>query len=268
VVYHLAAGRGEKLVADAFMNSVVTTRNLLDACGSEGGIRRFVSISSFSVYSNCQKPGGRLLDESCPLEARPELRGDAYTFAKVRQDEMVAELATKWKLPFVIVRPGVVYGPGNEAVLGRVGIGTFGIFLHLGGSNKLPLTYVENCAEAIALAGLKPGVEGEVFNVVDDEPPSSRKFLRLYKRNVKPFRSIYLPKLMSYGLCFLWEKYSHWSHGQLPLTYGRRTWHAYWKNTRYTNQKLKSRLGWKPLIPQTEAFARFFESCKKKERHA
>src|SRR6266511_3627958 len=28
VVYHLAAGRGEKLVADAFLNSVVTTRNL------------------------------------------------------------------------------------------------------------------------------------------------------------------------------------------------------------------------------------------------
>ena len=155
VVYHLAAGRGEKLVADAFMNSVVTTRNLLDACGSEGGIWRFVSISSFSVYSNCQKPGGRLLDESCPLEARPELRGDAHTFAKVRRDELVAELAAKWKLPIVIVRPGVVYGPGNEAVLGRVGIGTFGIFLHLGGSNKLPLTYVENCAEAIALAGLQ-----------------------------------------------------------------------------------------------------------------
>src|SRR5215813_12162433 len=29
VVYHLAAGRGQKLVADAYMNSVVTTRNLL-----------------------------------------------------------------------------------------------------------------------------------------------------------------------------------------------------------------------------------------------
>ena len=73
---------------------------------------------------------------------------------------------------------------------------------------------------------------------------------------------------MSYALCFLWEKYSDWSHGQLPLTYGRLTWHAYWKNTRYTNQKLKTRLGWIQLIPQSEAFARFFESCKKKERHA
>src|SRR5690242_11872643 len=31
VIYHLAAGAGEKSFPDAFMNSVVTTRNLLDA---------------------------------------------------------------------------------------------------------------------------------------------------------------------------------------------------------------------------------------------
>src|SRR6202041_699995 len=31
VIFHLAAGRGEKSFPDAFMNSVVTTRNLLEA---------------------------------------------------------------------------------------------------------------------------------------------------------------------------------------------------------------------------------------------
>src|SRR5438874_10347596 len=51
-------------------------------------------------------------------------------------------------------------------------------------SNTIPLTYVDNCADAIVLAGLKPGVDGEVFNVVDDDLPSSRRFLRLYKQNV------------------------------------------------------------------------------------
>jgi nucleoside-diphosphate-sugar epimerase len=39
----------------------------------------------------------------------------------------------------------------------------------VGGSNVLPLTFVDNCAEAIVLGGLVPGVDGEVFNVVDDE---------------------------------------------------------------------------------------------------
>jgi nucleoside-diphosphate-sugar epimerase len=268
VVYHLAAGRGEKLVADAFMNSVVTTRNLLEAYHQETNKRRFVSISSFSVYSNQQKPHGRLLDESCPIEQQPEHRGDAYTFAKVKQDEIVAELTTKWNIPYVIVRPGVVYGPGNESIHGRVGIGTFGLFLHLGGSNPIPFTYVDNCAEAIVLAGIRPGVDGEVFNVVDDNLPSSRCFLREYKKNVRSFRSIYIPHAISYLLCCLWEKYSVWSEGQLPPVYSRKTWQAAWKKTRYSNEKLKSRLGWVPRVPSAEAFNRYFESCRQKNNHA
>src|SRR6202007_2614610 len=99
---------------------------------------------------------------------------------------------------------------------------TFGVFIHLGGSNKIPLTYIDNCADAIALAGLTPKVDGEVFNVIDDDLPSSRQFLRLYKRNVRRFRSVYIPHPMSYALCWWWEKYSHWSEGQLPPAFNRR----------------------------------------------
>jgi nucleoside-diphosphate-sugar epimerase len=267
VVYHLAAGRGEKLVADAFMNSVVTTRNLLEACHKDGCLRRFVNVSSFSVYSNRGKRG-RLLDESAPIEAHPELRGDAYTFAKVKQEEIVLQYAKKFGLPYVFVRPGVVYGPGNEGIHGRIGIGTFGLFLHLGGGNKVPLTYVDNCAEAIVLAGLRPGVDGEVFNVVDDDLPSSWRFLRLYKKNVREFKSIYVPHAMSYLLCYLWEKYSVWSQGQLPPIYGRHAWHVYWKRTHYSNAKLKSRLGWCPQVGTAKALARHFENCKQKATHA
>ena len=157
VTFHLAAGRGAKSFADAFMNSVVTTRNLLEASVRHNCLKRFVNISSFAVYSNTNKPRRRVLDESCPIEMRPELRGDAYCFAKVKQDEIVAEYGKRFGMPYVIVRPGHVYGAGNEAITGRVGIDAFGIFLHLGGSNTLPLTYVDNCVEAIALAGLTAG---------------------------------------------------------------------------------------------------------------
>jgi nucleoside-diphosphate-sugar epimerase len=139
------------------MNSVVTTRNLLEASRQYQSLRRFVSISSFAVYSNIGKSHGRLLDESCPVEQNPELRGDAYTFAKVKQDEIVIEYAQKFSIPYVIVRPGYVLGPDKVAISSRVGIDTFGVFLHLGGGNTIPFTYVDNCAEAIALAGLKQG---------------------------------------------------------------------------------------------------------------
>jgi nucleoside-diphosphate-sugar epimerase len=260
LIYHLAAARGEDSFAEAFRNSVVTTRNLLDAALQSGALKRVVNVSSFAVYSNRT---GRVLDESSPVEEKPEARWSPYCFAKVKQDELVSEYGRRHSLPYVTVRPGVVYGPGNEAIHSRVGIGSFGIFLHLGGSNRLPLTYVDNCADAIVLAGVTPGLEREVINILDDDLPSSRSFLRLYKREVKTFRSIYVPHIVSYFLCLLWERYSAWSHRQLPPAFNRGLWYSTWKKTRYTNEKLKQRLEWKQRIPTREGLQRLIESCCK-----
>lgn len=262
LIFHLAAGVSSKSIPDAFMNTVVATRNLVEASLSGGSLKRFVSISSFTVYTNQQKPRWGVLDESCPVEQHPEILGDAYCYAKVKQDELVKEYGVKQGLPYVIVRPGSVYGPGKKQITGRVGIDTFGIFLHLGGGNRIPFTYVDNCADAIVLAGLNPGVNGEVFNVVDDDVPSSREFLRLYKRHVREFRSIYVPRPLSYLLCLLWEKYVLWSKGQLPLAFNRRRWHVEMKRTCYTNAKLKTQLGWTQKISTQEGLARFFQSCQ------
>ena len=268
LVIHLAAGRGEKSIPDAFMNSVVTTRNLLEACSRQGDLRRFVNVSSFAVYTNRDKPRRNLLDESCPVEQHPEVRGDAYCFAKVRQDEMVREYGEKAGIPWVLVRPGAVYGPGNPGLTARVGIGTFGLFLHLGGSNPIPLTYVDNCAKAIVLAGLVPGIEGEIFNVLDDDLPTSGKLLRLYKKHVRHFRSLYVPKPVSYGLCWLWERYCSRTQNQLPPVFNRSRWACFWKKTAYSNEKLKTRLGWTPGISTSEGLRRHFEACRTGAAHA
>lgn len=262
VIFHLAAGGSDKSYPDAFMNTVITTRNLLEAGLAQGKLRRFVNISSLAVYSNRDKKGN-LLNESSPVESRPELRGDAYCFAKIKQDEIVAEYCRRSGLSYAIIRPGYVYGPGKSSISSRVGIDTFGVFLHMGGWNKLPLTYVDNCAEAIVLAGLNEGSAGEVFNIVDDDLPSSQKFLRLYKRRVKKFRSFYMPHWMSYALCRTWERYSNWSEGQLPPVFNTRRWHALWKSTRYSNEKLK-RMGWKPRVSMAEGLERYFQSCRER----
>lgn len=268
LIIHLAAGTGEKSFPDAFMNSVVTTRNLLDAILQSGRLRRFVLVSSFSVYTNRGKPHGRLLEESCPVEEHGDLRGEAYCFAKYKQEQLLVDYNKSFGIPYVVVRPGNVYGPQRQAIVGRVGFDASGLFLHMGGSNTIPFTYVDNCADAIVLAGLVRGVDGEIFNVVDDDLPSSRQFLRWYKKNVRSFKSIYVPHAVSYALCYLWEKYSRWSVGQLPPAYNRRRWHAYWKKTSYSNGKLKTRLGWMPRVSTAEGLHRFFQSCRQSGKDA
>ena len=104
--------------------------------------------------------------------------------------------------------------------------------------------------------------------MVDDDLPTSRHFLRLYKRNVGWFWSIYVPHIVSYALCDMWERYSRWSEGQLPPVFTAKGWHVYWKKTRYSNAKLKQCLGWRQSVPTSEALRRYFASCRPKGPHA
>jgi nucleoside-diphosphate-sugar epimerase len=263
LILHLAAGM-EKSFAGAFMNSVLTTRNLLDAFLKFGQPKRFVNVSSFAVYSNLKLERGALLDETCPLEDAPQERFDAYGYGKLKQDQLVMEYGKEHNLPCVIVRPGAVFGPGKRELSGRVGIDTFGFLIHLGGSNPLPLTYVDNCAEAIVLAGLKPGIEGEIFNVVDDGPLTSREFLREYKKHTGAF-SLSLPYGLTHLLCAAWEKYSKATSNQLPPAFNRRRCAAEWKGNRYSNQKLKERLGWQPRVNMRDAMSSFLSQFGESE---
>jgi nucleoside-diphosphate-sugar epimerase len=261
LVYHLAAGM-EKSFAGAFMNSALATRNLIDAFLEVGNPKRFVNVSSFAVYSNLSLKRGAPLDETCPLEDAPQERFDAYGFGKLRQEQIVKEYGLKHHIPYVILRPGYVFGPGKRELSGRVGINTFGLFIQVNGSNVLPLSFVDNCAEAIVLAGLKPGVEGEIFNVVDDELLSGRQFLKAYKKKVSGF-FVRIPYGVAYLLCLLWEKYSRWSKNQLPPAFNRRRCSAEWKGNCYSNEKLRQHLGWKPRVPMNQAIDAFlsqFES--------
>jgi nucleoside-diphosphate-sugar epimerase len=264
LIYHLAAGF-DKSFAGAFMNSALATRNLMDAYLEMGQPKRFVNVSSFAVYSNLRLKRGTVVDETCSLEDSPQERFDGYGFGKLKQEQLVREYGNKHKLPYVILRPGYVFGPGKRELNGRVGIDTFGFFVQVGGSNCLPLTFVDNCADAIVLAGLQPGIDGETFNVVDDELMSGRQFLNAYKK-VKRFRSIRLPYSFAYGLCALWEKYSHWSKGQLPPAFNRRRCAAEWKPMRYSNSKLKERVGWKPRVPMNQAIQAFLGQFDSKEK--
>jgi nucleoside-diphosphate-sugar epimerase len=261
IVYHLAAGI-EKTFPGCFLNSAVTTRNLLDAVIAAGSVRRFVNISSLAVYSNARLRRGSALDEMCPIDTQLVKRFDPYAYGKAKQDEIVREYGRLHGLPYVIVRPGITFGPGKTRIPGRVGIDTFGVFLHLGLGNVMPLTYVENCAEAVVLAGLTRGIERQELNIVDDDLPRSRTFLRQYKRDVRRIRSIPVPYALFYLFNLAWEKYSRWSGGQLPPAFNRRLCEAYYKSQTFSNQKAKTLLGWRPRVSMSEALDRFCEYAR------
>jgi len=264
VILHCAAGTG-KSFAGCFMDSALATRNLIEATLETGCVRRFVNVSSLSVHTGRDVPRGGLLEENSEVETEHMARFDAYCFGKVMQDELVMKYGRERGLPWVILRPGPVFGPGRRKFAGRIGIDTFGFFIHIGGSNRPPLIYVDNCAEAIVLCGIVEGIEGESFIAVDDDRPTARQFLRLYKKHVGWFFSAYMPRPAYYLFSRIWEAYANWSEGQLPPVFNRREYATYWKKVRYSNQKLKDRTGWAPRIPFREAALRYFTYMKEQE---
>lgn len=257
VVYHLAAGVSGA-PADMFLNTVVASKNLLEAAiRREGGPPRFVLVSSFSVYGVADQPRGVVLDEKTPLETQP-MRRDPYAQVKLRQEQLFWEYARAHRLSLVVLRPGVIYGPGGGAMSSRVGLNLPGLFLYLGGRNVLPLTYVDNCAEAVALAGRTRDADGQVFNVIDDELLTCRQWLARYRREVRPLRVVPVAYPITQLLAAGIERYSKWSKGQLPPFLTPYKVASSWKGNRFDNRKLKS-IGWQPLVPTAEGVRRTFE---------
>jgi nucleoside-diphosphate-sugar epimerase len=261
LILHIAAGTS-KSFAGCFMDSAVATRNLLEAASKISTLKRFLNVSSLAVHSGFNLKRGSLLDETSAIESEHMERYDPYAYGKIKQDEIVLSYGREHGIPFAILRPGPVYGPGKRKLAGRVGIDTFGIFLHLGGANPLPLIYLDNCADAIVLSGIVRGIEGEVFIAVDDELPTSRQFLRLYKKHAVHFFSIYVPYSIFYLFNCLWAKYSKWSGGQLPPAFNPRNCAAYYQRQRYSNRKLKERTGWVPRVSFAEGSKRYFDFVK------
>ncbi|MGO8773358.1 MAG: NAD-dependent epimerase/dehydratase family protein [Terracidiphilus sp.] len=266
LVVHLVAGmRGAP--AELFTDSVVVSRNLLEALELRDGIpmtnTRIVLVSSFGVYGVAQLQRGARIDEKTPLEEHPELR-DTYSHSKLRQEQLFWEFQRKDGFELVVLRPGVIYGPGGGAFSSRVGLQIGPVFFHLGGSNLLPLSYVVNCAEAIVLAASHPDSAGQVYNVHDDVLPSASKYLREYKSHVKHIRSIRLPYFVTRMLARFLEGYHRRSQGQLPGIITRYKAAAAWGGNRFSNAKLHT-LGWRQAVSTPDGMAQTFAYQRQKE---
>jgi nucleoside-diphosphate-sugar epimerase len=131
---------------------------------------RLVHLSSLAVYGTATGS----VDESAPL------LGDLneYSAAKV-----AAERALSVAKSLVILRPGIVYGPGSPLwsdMIGRLlAAGRLG---NLGedGEGVCNLAYIQDLVLSIRHALNTPGIEGGVFNIATSCSPTWNEYFRLY----------------------------------------------------------------------------------------
>lgn len=258
-VLHLAASTSLSASAQV-SNTVVGSENLFQVC-VEAKIKRFVLCSSFGVIGAAAIDRNGMIDENVSMDEHPEWR-DPYSFAKHMQEEVAWDYYKQKGLPLVVIRPGVIFGPPYDILSARFGLTLFGMFLHLGGKNQIPLTYKDNCAEAIISAGLNPGVEGQTFCIVDDDLPISKDILSRYKKEIGAIKSITIP----YSLLTVLAQFNKWyadkTHGHIPAVFSPYKISSMWKGHTYSNKKAKELLKWEPSISMKEALDKTFQHMK------
>jgi nucleoside-diphosphate-sugar epimerase len=256
-VLHLAAAKAGDVYAQ-YGGTVVATENLLWAM-TQAGVKRIVHVSSFSVYDYMKMREWSLLDENTPVE-HDAFDRDGYAHTKLVQENLVRGHAQENGWTFTVLRPGMIFGKDN---LWNARIGTQAgrrLWIRTGAWAKLPLTYVENVAEAIVLSAERAEAAGQTLNVVDDDTPSQRQFVSALRRRQSP-RPFVLPVSWTAmralaRSAWLTNKYLLGNRAKVPSLLVPCRLHARLKPLRFSNQKIKTVLGWKPRYALEEAIDR------------
>lgn len=232
------------------------TRRVIRAAHT-AGVQRIVHISSLSVYAVPR--GGVTITEESPYESESSARGH-YSRSKLAADRLALSEAAHGA-PVVVLRPGLLYGPGKRPPLARQSFIVAGVRLILASPNyTLPMTYVDNVADAVLLALTCTDAVGQAFTVVD-ENVRQIDYLAAYRdASGERWRSVFLPVSLVAAAALVLERGLRVARRRSPVTYHqvRRATDSAW----YDCSRAARVLGWRPAVSVQEGLRRTFESLR------
>ena len=167
-VFHVASKTGVwGSYQDFYRPNVLGTENIIGAC-RQCGVQRLIYTSSPSVVFDGGDMDG--VDESVPYPASFHTH---YTHTKALAERKVLKAAAEG-LAAVVLRPHLIWGPGDTHLAPRI-IARAHRLRQIGdGMNKVDTIYIDNAAHAHVLAeeGLakKPHLSGRVYFISQDQP--------------------------------------------------------------------------------------------------
>jgi len=260
-VIHLAASMSGSDFS-RFNETVVGTERFLDAM-SRSSVRRLVLCSSFSVYDWSQASG--TVDEELPLLSGPDVyaRG-GYAAAKVWQERLARRASEAYGYELTVLRPGFIWGPGNECPLGSLGPSLGRARLVLGPGRQLPFTHVCNTADCLRAAVSSDGAIGKTMNVVDDYPLSAWRFAGEYlRRSGARGTRIWIPHWPLRPTIWLVHRIARLvlgPHMKLPAMFVPARFAQSYRPLRYSTRTLRAVLGWQPPLGLEEALQQTFSA--------
>jgi len=236
--------------AEFMRDNVEGTRHVVAACRA-AGVERLVHVSSLTVLGLPR--GGALVDERTPYGAP----ADAYSRSKIAGERLVRE-AHGGQLATTVVRPGVLWGPGDTTIVPRLAaLLRRGLMVYVDhGTNHIALSHVRNLAHGLALAAAAPVAAGQVYHVTDDDELTARQALdQLAAALGAPPPRLSLPFGLVHGVAALCEASARVLRRSTPPALTRYGVRLVACDCRYDLGKARRELGYRPLVSFRDGIA-------------
>ncbi|MGA9477785.1 MAG: NAD-dependent epimerase/dehydratase family protein [Desulfobacterales bacterium] len=167
-VFHVAAKTGIwGRASDFHRTNVVGTRNVIAACRAASAETLIYTSSPSVVFDGKDMEGA---DESVPY---PDRYPAPYPQTKALAEREVV-MATKTGLKTIVLRPHLIWGPGDNHLVPRI-IGRARHLRRVGdGRNRVDTVYIDNAADAHVLAAerleMRPELSGRIYFISQGEP--------------------------------------------------------------------------------------------------
>jgi nucleoside-diphosphate-sugar epimerase len=255
VVYHLAAKVGSPGTrVDYLETNVAGTERVLAACAQQG-VGQVLYVGSLSVYGPVSE--STRITEDTPHDELPDQR-DPYSESRIAADRLVTSFAQRTGVPTVIIRPGIIFGPGRPLPLGILAFRLGKTNVVFGKpDNRVPLNYVENLIDAMQTAVAR-GSGFRRFNVVDDDELTLRQYHQT-KREVdgtETYFSSAWPIRIAGPLTELLRPILPMGDLRLSQRQIRRSLQDRW----YDTSSIRKETGWQPRVSLLDAIRRTVNS--------
>jgi dihydroflavonol-4-reductase len=234
---------------DYWQTNVVGVANLLKAI-SEAGIRQFIHLSSAGVL-------GPLADGVIADESHRFNPSNIYETTKCEAEKEVHRYAGEHRIPFTIVRPEFVYGPGDMHVFGLFRAIQRKRFPLIGsGKSLLHPTYIDDLVQGILLCAGNQNAYGKTYLITGDRSVSVKHLGTTIARALNvPLLPVRLPKPVALAMAGICESLARiLNHREPVLTRARVKFFS--ENRAFSNARAHRELGYVPRMGLDEGVRR------------
>ncbi len=197
----------------------------------------FLHVSTVGVHGHIERGSA---DENYRFAP-----GDPYQRTKLEAELWLAEYANEAGLPYSVIRPAPIFGPGDLRLLKIFRMVNKGFFLMLGkGKGWYNLVHVDDLTNIMMLAAVTPAARSETFIAAADESMTLVEMAKLISKKIgNKVRILRLPVWPFYvasDICCAVCR----PLGISPPIYRRRV-DFYTKDRKFNNSKVKRALNYK-----------------------